>query len=116
MSRNSRTATAGWAGQARLHAHPAVAVLEFRLIQNLKKNFFGIERGKVFRERAPEVRELLDETVVSHELLFEIAFGVDVNNDGEILGHDFFHSVVHQGEILRGNAVCLAAAKHRFWI
>ncbi len=111
-----RRAFSDGASETRLHAHPAVAVFEFRLIQNFEENFFGIERRVVFCERAPIILELFDEAVIAREFLLEVAFGMDVDDDVEILIEDHFYGGVHHCQIFRGDAIGLAAAKHRIAI
>ena len=97
----------------RLHTLPAVAILEFRLIQYLQEHQVRIPRRVVLRQRPPVIRELFHKLIVGNQFFLEVRVWVHVNNHGQALIQNHFHCGIEIAEVVFGNLVRLLAAKHR---
>src|SRR5947208_4465647 len=90
--------------QLRLNSLPPIAIVKFRFVQNLEGNEVGI-RGRIMPcELTPIILELFDKAILRNEFLFEITFGMNVNDDGQSMVEDHLHRTVEDRKSTRLNS------------
>ena len=67
-------------------------------------------------ELTPVILELFDKAILRNEFLFEVTFGMNVNNDGQSTVEDHLQRTVEIPQIIRRNSVGLSAPEHRLGI
>ena len=99
-----------------LYALPAIAVVEFRLVQNLKEHKIRTPRRVVLCQCAPEVRKLLNKLVVAGQLFFEVRLRMDIDNHRQTLVQNHLYGGIQISQVIFRNAVCLLPAEHRLGV
>ena len=88
-------------GHVRLNACPAKAIIDLRLVENLKENALGIAIGVVRGKLQPECGEAGNTRISAAKLLLPLVARVQIDLDGKAIGEHRVDGAIETGEEIR---------------
>src|SRR6266853_893531 len=95
-----RRARANSGDEFPLHGKPAVAVFHHRLVDDFKKDAFGITSRQMLGQGPPEFTESFDLTIAAIQFFLELIRRMDINDDGQPLRQDHVKRMVEITEVV----------------
>src|SRR5258706_2488335 len=95
-----RRARANSGDEFPLQGKPAVAVFHHRLVDDFKKDAFGITSRQMLGQSSPEFTESFDLTITAIQFFLEFIRRMDINDYGQLLRQNHVKRVVEITEVV----------------